>query len=64
MVRLLDGRPETVVDTVLGPFNARLLAIIPSAQSLILRAGNSSAGRSVLCHEQYEALYEGEHGAI
>ena len=54
----------TVIDTVLDAFNARLVAILPSAQSRIFRAGNSSAGRSVLHREQYEASYDGEHGAI
>lgn len=62
MVRLVDGQQETVVDTALDAFNARLLVILPSAQSCIFRAGNSNAGRSVLRHEQYEASYDGEHG--
>lgn len=38
MLRLVDGQPETVVDTVLDAFNARPLAILPSAPSCIYRA--------------------------
>lgn len=37
-MRLVDGQPETVVDTVLDAFNARVLAILPSAPSCIYRA--------------------------